>query len=71
MTIEDNPAVVLVRYDDGALLGRLVLQRHWEEAQEIPIPRGEGGHGGGDGIRAASIGIAANRAIETGAPVRL
>ena len=27
---------------------RLVLQRHWEEAEEIPIPEGVGGHGGGD-----------------------
>jgi hypothetical protein len=28
----------------------LVLQRHWQTAQEIPIPSGEGGHGGGDTI---------------------
>ncbi|UCM91402.1 Gfo/Idh/MocA family protein [Streptomyces marincola] len=27
---------------------RLVLQRHWEAAREIPIPPAEGGHGGGD-----------------------
>lgn len=27
---------------------RLVLQRHWEEAREIEIPEGVGGHGGGD-----------------------
>lgn len=27
---------------------RLVLQRHWEDAQLIPIESGEGGHGGGD-----------------------
>lgn len=27
---------------------RLVLQRHWEEAAEIAIPAGVGGHGGGD-----------------------
>lgn len=27
---------------------RLVLQRHWEEAQEIEIVNGEGTHGGGD-----------------------
>ncbi|GAA0931337.1 Gfo/Idh/MocA family oxidoreductase [Nonomuraea longicatena] len=77
---------------------RLVLQRHWEPAREIPIPKGRGGHGGGDrlllddlfgprdgerapdplgrradhtdGIKAASIGIAANTSLETGAPVR-
>ena len=29
---------------------RVVLQRHWERAQEIPIPTGEGGHGGGDAM---------------------
>ncbi|MBZ2197162.1 Gfo/Idh/MocA family protein [Occultella gossypii] len=28
---------------------RLLVQRHWEVAQEVPIPTGEGGHGGGDG----------------------
>jgi predicted dehydrogenase len=27
---------------------RLVLQRQWERATEIPIPVGKGGHGGGD-----------------------
>jgi predicted dehydrogenase len=27
---------------------RLVLQRHWEPAREVPIPSGIGGHGGGD-----------------------
>jgi len=27
---------------------RLVLQRHWEAAQEVPIPAGIGSHGGGD-----------------------
>jgi predicted dehydrogenase len=27
---------------------RLVLQRHWEPARELEIPRGSGGHGGGD-----------------------
>ncbi|RBM07323.1 dehydrogenase [Streptomyces sp. PT12] len=29
---------------------RLVLQRHWEPAREIPIPEAEGGHGGGDAV---------------------
>lgn len=29
---------------------RILLQRHWEGAQEIPIPAGQGGHGGGDAI---------------------
>jgi predicted dehydrogenase len=27
---------------------RLLLQRHWETAREIPIPAGSGSHGGGD-----------------------
>lgn len=27
---------------------RLVVQRHWESAYEVPIVNGEGGHGGGD-----------------------
>ncbi|MEV4016068.1 Gfo/Idh/MocA family oxidoreductase [Nonomuraea angiospora] len=29
---------------------RLLLQRHWEPAVEIPIPDGAGGHGGGDAM---------------------
>jgi hypothetical protein len=29
---------------------RLVVQRHWEPAREVPIPAGIGGHGGGDAI---------------------
>ncbi|HMR50015.1 MAG TPA: Gfo/Idh/MocA family oxidoreductase [Arachnia sp.] len=29
---------------------RLVVQRHWQEAREVPIPVGVGGHGGGDAI---------------------
>jgi predicted dehydrogenase len=29
---------------------RLVVQRHWGVAEEIPIPEGEGAHGGGDAI---------------------
>ena len=27
---------------------RLVVQRHFEPARDVPIPVGEGGHGGGD-----------------------
>jgi predicted dehydrogenase len=30
------------------ILERLVLQRHWEPAREVPIAEGVGGHGGGD-----------------------
>jgi predicted dehydrogenase len=29
---------------------RLVVQRHWQRAYEVPIPAGIGGHGGGDAI---------------------
>ncbi|MFC0627080.1 Gfo/Idh/MocA family oxidoreductase [Kribbella deserti] len=29
---------------------RLVLQRHWESAVEVPIPKAIGGHGGGDAV---------------------
>jgi len=29
---------------------RILLQRHWETPQQIEIPQGEGGHGGGDAI---------------------
>ncbi|MFS0734968.1 Gfo/Idh/MocA family oxidoreductase [Microbacterium sp. 1P10UB] len=74
---------------------RLVLQRHWEAAQEVPIRGGGGDHGGGDrlllhdvfhgaqddalgraadyrdGLRSIAVGIAANRSLSTGAPVRI
>lgn len=74
---------------------RLVLQRHWQAAEEVPIPDGIGSHGGGDaylldhlfhrtkvdepfhrvagfidGVKAVSVGIAANRSLETGTPIR-
>ncbi|WP_179815853.1 Gfo/Idh/MocA family protein [Allostreptomyces psammosilenae] len=29
---------------------RLVVQKHWRRAEEVPIPEGIGGHGGGDAI---------------------
>ncbi|MFC0680210.1 Gfo/Idh/MocA family protein [Lysobacter korlensis] len=75
---------------------RLLLQRHWQQAEEVEIPEGIGGHGGGDayllqhlfsrtkldeplhrvagypdGVRAVSVGIAGNRSLETGLPVRI
>ncbi|MDY7100883.1 MAG: Gfo/Idh/MocA family oxidoreductase [Actinomycetota bacterium] len=74
---------------------RLVVQRHFEPAHEVPIPTGEGGHGGGDaillrdvfvggvddplgrastwrdGIRSVVVGIAGNRSLATGMPVRI
>ena len=82
---------------DGANLRpegeRLLLQRHWESAVEVPIPDGIGSHGGGDaylldhvfnrvtsdplgrpagyadGVKAVSVGIAANLSLATGLPV--
>jgi predicted dehydrogenase len=34
---------------------RLVLQKHWASAVEVEIPRGEGGHGGGDRLIYADL----------------
>ena len=34
---------------------RLTLQRHWEEAQDIAIEEGEGGHGGGDALLLSDV----------------
>ncbi|MFD6446399.1 Gfo/Idh/MocA family protein [Promicromonospora sp. NPDC060204] len=34
---------------------RLVVQRHWERAEERPIVRGGGGHGGGDALLLADV----------------
>lgn len=34
---------------------RLIVQRHWEDAVEIPIESGEGGHGGGDELLLADV----------------
>ncbi|MFC4902031.1 Gfo/Idh/MocA family protein [Kocuria oceani] len=74
---------------------RLVVQRHWGTAEEVPVRNGSGSHGGGDrllladvfrgpgedpygrpsgyrdGVAAVSVGIAGNRSLETGAPVRI
>ncbi len=74
---------------------RLVVQRHWEAAYEVPIESSGDGHGGGDallladvfegpgddplarpadwrdGVRSISVGIAGNRSLETGLPVRV
>lgn len=74
---------------------RILLQKHWEQAAEVEIPSGSGGHGGGDvillddlfraptedplgrkagyldGIRSVLVGVAGNRSLETGQPVRL
>ena len=34
---------------------RLTLQRHWEAAQAVKIPEGDGGHGGGDALLLADV----------------
>jgi len=74
---------------------RLLVQRHWEAAVEVPIVNSAGGHGGGDalllrdvfvgpgedplarpadwtdGMRSIAVGIAGNRSLATGLPVRV
>jgi predicted dehydrogenase len=50
-----DPAAVEYAHPNGAGQARqpgarLLLQRHWEPAQRIPIPAGRGGHGGGDAM---------------------
>lgn len=32
-----------------------MLQRLWRQAEEVPIPSGEGGHGGGDALMLRDI----------------
>ncbi|MCP2635943.1 Gfo/Idh/MocA family oxidoreductase [Microbacterium sp. HD4P20] len=34
---------------------RLLVQRHWEAAYEVPISNGTGGHGGGDALLLADV----------------
>jgi len=34
---------------------RLIVQKHWEVAKEVPIPEGEGGHGGGDELLLSDV----------------
>ncbi|WP_460798792.1 Gfo/Idh/MocA family protein [Microbacterium sp. GXF0217] len=34
---------------------RLIVQKHWEAAREVPIVRGEGGHGGGDALLLSDV----------------
>ncbi|MFK0120857.1 Gfo/Idh/MocA family protein [Streptomyces sp. NPDC090994] len=74
---------------------RLVVQRHWDVAREVPVVEHHGGHGGGDGLLLAdvfrgpgadplrrqagyrdglgsvAVGIAVNRSLRTGQPVRV
>ncbi|MBW4093895.1 MAG: Gfo/Idh/MocA family oxidoreductase [Acidobacteria bacterium] len=45
-----DPSATPIEEDDVVRRNgeRLVVQRHWEAAYEVPILNGEGGHGGGD-----------------------
>jgi predicted dehydrogenase len=45
-----DPSATPVEEDDQVRVNgeRLIVQRHWEAAYEVPIINGEGGHGGGD-----------------------
>lgn len=45
-----DPSATPVEEEDAVRRNgeRLVVQRHWESAYEVPIINGEGGHGGGD-----------------------
>ena len=47
-----DPSVTHVDGEGGARTfgSRLVLQRHWEQAEELEIPEGAGAHGGGDAM---------------------
>ncbi|WLQ07260.1 Gfo/Idh/MocA family protein [Arthrobacter oryzae] len=47
-----DPSATPVEEDDAVRRNgeRLVVQRHWEAAYEVPIVNGEGGHGGGDAL---------------------
>ncbi len=38
---------------------RLIVQKHWEVAHEVPIPEGEGGHGGGDELLLSDVFVGA------------
>jgi hypothetical protein len=45
-----DPSATPIEEDDAVRRNgeRLVVQRHWEAAYEVPILNGDGGHGGGD-----------------------
>jgi predicted dehydrogenase len=45
-----DPSATPVEEEDAVRSNgeRLIVQRHWEAAYEVPIVNGEGGHGGGD-----------------------
>lgn len=52
-----DPSATPIDEDDAVRINgeRLILQRHWEPAVEVPIVNGEGGHGGGDSLLLADL----------------
>ncbi|MEU6378947.1 Gfo/Idh/MocA family oxidoreductase [Streptomyces sp. NPDC046909] len=51
----------LVVHDSERPVGeRLVVQRHFEQAREVPIPQGQGGHGGGDAVLLRDVFVGAD-----------
>lgn len=53
--VKDDHAVSTLRPDGE----RILLQRHWEAASEVPIPQGAGAHGGGDAIMLRDVFVGA------------
>ena len=62
---EDDQASLLRRRGE-----RLLVQRHWEAAREVPIVNGAGSHGGGDKLLLADI-FRGNDHDPLGRPARL
>lgn len=52
-----DPSANPIEEDDAVRRNgeRLVVQRHWEPAYEVPIINGDGGHGGGDILLLADL----------------
>ncbi|MEF3402762.1 Gfo/Idh/MocA family protein [Agromyces sp. CCNWLW203] len=55
-----DPSAVADEFGDGVGSARrrgerLVLQRHWEPARDVPIEAGNGAHGGGDALMLADV----------------
>ncbi|MFC8304472.1 Gfo/Idh/MocA family protein [Specibacter sp. NPDC057265] len=52
-----DPSATPIEEDDAVRRNgeRLVVQRHWEAAYEVPIINGDGGHGGGDALLLADL----------------
>ncbi|HQE32509.1 MAG TPA: Gfo/Idh/MocA family oxidoreductase, partial [Propionibacteriaceae bacterium] len=56
-----DPSFVADNSEGGARVrgDKLILQKHWDVAREVPIPEGIGGHGGGDAflLRDVFVGV--------------